>query len=202
VAIASACSFSTARLRGGSSTSASAALAAQRIADTAPLNPCVSATGSAAPPCSASAMRVVEMVERIASPSDPPTCCVVLSKHGLAALQLRRHRGKGGQSGSSELTSYPDGVQARRCGHVISLQPDLVSLRRQDLVIVRPTWLALLWGCFVTPGRKEPQLACALNGARAIARAELGVDLADVRVDRVDGHVELSRDLGPRQICR
>jgi len=124
------------------------------------------------------------------------------SEHGLAALQLRRHRGKGGQSGSSELTSYPDGVQARRCGHVISLQPDLVSLRRQDLVIVGATWLALLWGCFVTPGRKEPQLACAFNGARAIARAELGVDPADVRIDRVDGHVELPRDLGPRQIRR
>jgi hypothetical protein len=32
------------------------------------------------------------------------------------------------------------------------LQPDLVSRRRQDLVIVRATWLALLWGCVVTPG--------------------------------------------------
>jgi hypothetical protein len=45
-----------------------------------PLNPCVSATGSAAPPRSASLKRVVETVERIASPSDPPTCCVVLSR--------------------------------------------------------------------------------------------------------------------------
>ena len=46
----------------------------------APLNPCVSATGSAACASSAWVTRVVEMVERIASPSDPPTCCVVLSR--------------------------------------------------------------------------------------------------------------------------
>jgi hypothetical protein len=61
-------------------------------------------------------------------------------EHGLAALQLRRHRGKGGQSGGSELTSYPNGVQARRCGHLIILQPDVMSRRRQDPVIVRATW--------------------------------------------------------------
>ncbi len=30
-------------------------------------------------------------------------------------------------------------LQARRCGHVFILQPDLVSRRRQDLVIVRAT---------------------------------------------------------------
>jgi hypothetical protein len=29
---------------------------------------------------------------------------------------------------------------------VVIVQPDLVSRRRQDLVIVRATWLALLWG--------------------------------------------------------
>jgi hypothetical protein len=33
-------------------------------------------------------------------------------------------------------------LQARRCGHVLILPPDLVSRRRQDLVIVRATWLA------------------------------------------------------------
>jgi len=65
------------------------------------------------------------------------------SEHGLAAPQLRHHRRKGGQGGSSELTFYPDRVPARPCGHVISLQLDLVSRRRQDLVIVRATWLAL-----------------------------------------------------------
>jgi len=31
-------------------------------------------------------------------------------------------------------------LQARRCGHVSILQPDPVSRRRQDLVIVRATW--------------------------------------------------------------
>jgi len=66
------------------------------------------------------------------------------SEHGLAAPQLRHHRGKGRQGSSSELTFYPDRVQARRCGHVVILEPDLVSRRRQDLVIVPATCLALL----------------------------------------------------------
>src|SRR5439155_25753502 len=64
------------------SASASAAAAAHRKAATMnpPLNPCVSATGSGAPPCSAWVTRVVATVERIASPIAPPTCCVVLSR--------------------------------------------------------------------------------------------------------------------------
>src|SRR3954452_18857333 len=47
-------------------------------------------------------------------------------EHGLAALQLGRHRGKGGQSSIAEPSLDPDRLQARRCGHVIILQPDLV----------------------------------------------------------------------------
>ena len=58
-------------------------------------------------------------------------------EHGLAAPQLRRHRGKRGQGGGSEPPLYPDRVQARRCGHLIILQPDLVSRRRRNLVIAR-----------------------------------------------------------------
>ena len=65
-------------------------------------------------------------------------------EHRLAALQLRHHRGKGGQGGSSEPALYPDRVQALRCGHVIILAPDLVSRRRQNLVIVRMPVRALL----------------------------------------------------------
>jgi hypothetical protein len=42
--------------------------------------PVGSATGSPAPPSSALAIWRVEIVERIASPSDPPTCWVVLSR--------------------------------------------------------------------------------------------------------------------------
>jgi hypothetical protein len=38
-------------------------------------------------------------------------------EHGLAAGQLRDHRGERGQGGSSEPTLYPDRVQARRGGH-------------------------------------------------------------------------------------
>ena len=52
------------------------------------------------------------------------------------------------------------------------------------------------------PGREQPQLPCARDGRGAIARAELGIDAADVGVDRVDGDVELARDLRPRQVCR
>ena len=58
-------------------------------------------------------------------------------EHGLIAFQLRDHQGKGGKGGSSESAPYPDRVQARRCGHPVMLQPDLVSRRHQNLVIVR-----------------------------------------------------------------
>src|SRR5690348_7081641 len=82
VAIVSTCSFVTIRLRRGSRTRASTTLDPQSSPATvnAPLNPSVSATGSAAPPWSALATRVVETVERIASPSDPPTSWVELSR--------------------------------------------------------------------------------------------------------------------------
>jgi hypothetical protein len=66
-------------------------------------------------------------------------------EHGLAAFQLGHHRGKGRQGGSSEPTPYPDRVQARRCGHAVMLQRDLVIRRRQNLVILRMPVLALLW---------------------------------------------------------
>jgi hypothetical protein len=65
-------------------------------------------------------------------------------EHGLAAFQLTHHRGKGGEGGSSEPALYPDRVQARRCGHAVMLQPDLVTRRRQNLVIVRMPVRALL----------------------------------------------------------
>jgi len=56
-------------------------------------------------------------------------------EHGLAGVQLRHHGGKGGEGGCSESALYPDRVQAWRCGHALSLQPDLVSRRRRNLVI-------------------------------------------------------------------
>lgn len=123
-------------------------------------------------------------------------------EHGLAAFQLRHHRGKGRQGGCSEPAPYPDRVQAWRCGHAIILQPDRVSRRHRNLVIVRTPVLALFRRCSGAPGCEEPQFPGALNGGRAIARTELGIDVADVRVDGVDGDVELSRDLGPRQVRR
>jgi hypothetical protein len=58
-------------------------------------------------------------------------------EHGLADLQLSHHRGEGGQDGSSEPTPDPDRVQARRYGHAMIVQPDLVSRRRRNPVIVR-----------------------------------------------------------------
>lgn len=57
-------------------------------------------------------------------------------EHRLVALQLRHHRGKGGQSRSSKPTFYPDRVQARQRGHVVMLRPDLVRRQRRNLVIV------------------------------------------------------------------
>jgi hypothetical protein len=43
------------------------------------LNPCVSAAGSEEPPWSALVARLVDTEERIARPSEPPTCWVVLT---------------------------------------------------------------------------------------------------------------------------
>jgi hypothetical protein len=68
-------------------------------------------------------------------------------EYGLAALQLRHHRGKGRQGRSSEPAPYPDRVQARRCGHAIIVQPDLVSRRRRNPVIVHMPVLALFRRC-------------------------------------------------------
>src|SRR5471030_1032931 len=64
-------------------------------------------------------------------------------EHGLAAFELRHHRGKGRQGGSSEPALYPDRVQARRCSHTTILPGDLVSRRRRNLVILRTPALAL-----------------------------------------------------------
>ena len=57
-------------------------------------------------------------------------------EHGVAAVELGHHRGEGGEGGGSESTLYADRVQAGRCGHVMIVQPDLVSRRRRNLVIV------------------------------------------------------------------
>jgi hypothetical protein len=56
-------------------------------------------------------------------------------EHGLPTRQLGHHRRKGGQGRRSEPTLYPNRVQARRCGHAVMLQPDLVSRRRRNQVI-------------------------------------------------------------------
>ena len=69
-------------------------------------------------------------------------------EHGLAALQLARHRGEGRQGRDTKPTPYPDRVQARRCVHRISLQRALVSPQRRNLVIVRATALARRLGRF------------------------------------------------------
>jgi hypothetical protein len=56
-------------------------------------------------------------------------------QHGLAASQLRHHRGKGRQGGRPQATLDSDGVEARCGDHAIIVQPDLVSRRRRNLVI-------------------------------------------------------------------
>jgi hypothetical protein len=78
--------------------------------------------------------------ERLDLRKDAEQCGPILEQageHGLAAFQLGHHRGKGGEGGSPESALYPDRVQAGRCGHAVMLHPDLVSRRRQNLVIVR-----------------------------------------------------------------
>ena len=62
--------------------------------------------------------------------------------------------------------------------------------------------LAPLLSVWSAPDGKQPKLARLSHGRTAVTRAELGVDTADMRVDRVDGDVERSRDLGPREVCR
>src|ERR1700751_4573885 len=52
------------------------------------------------------------------------------------------------------------------------------------------------------PGREEAHLPSPLNRGGAIAHTGLGADLAHMRVDRVDGDIELVRDLGPGQVRR
>jgi hypothetical protein len=85
--------------------------------------------------------------ERLDLREDPEQRGPILEQageHGVPAFQLRHHRGKGGEGGSSEPALNPDRVQARQCGHWVMLQPDLVSPRRRNLVIVRMPVLALL----------------------------------------------------------
>jgi len=88
--------------------------------------------------------------ERFDLPEDAEQAGPIFNKtgeHGLAAFDLRHHRGEGGQGGRSEPALYPDRVQARQRGHVTILRPDLVSRRHRNLVIVRAPVLALLRRC-------------------------------------------------------
>jgi hypothetical protein len=85
--------------------------------------------------------------ERLDLPEDAENRGPILEQtgeHGLAAFQLRHHRGKGRQGGRSEPAPYTDRVQARQCGHAAILPLDLVSRRRRNQVIVRAPVLALL----------------------------------------------------------
>jgi hypothetical protein len=64
---------------------------------------------------------------------------------------IRHHRGKADIAVARSRRLIRIVYKPRRCGHLFILQPDLVSWRRQDLVIVRAPRLAILWGCVVTP---------------------------------------------------
>ena len=57
-------------------------------------------------------------------------------QHRLAVLQLRLHRGKGGESGRAELAAYADRVKARRFGHAVIVRADLVSRGHRNLMIL------------------------------------------------------------------
>ena len=73
-------------------------------------------------------------------------------QHGLAALALTRHRGERGQGGDSETAFDPDRVQAGRCVHAAIMQPDLVSRRRRNLVIVETRALRAVLATLREPG--------------------------------------------------
>jgi hypothetical protein len=55
----------------------------------------------------------------------------------------------------------------------VTFQPDRVSRRRRNPVIVRVPVLALFGDIQKRAGREEPQFPCALNGRRAIADSGL-----------------------------
>ena len=63
----------------------------------------------------------------------------------------------------------PDRVRARRCGHAIILQPDLMSRRRRNPVIVRTPVLAPLRRCSGAPGR-GPSCSCSCSAGGGALR--------------------------------
>ena len=99
---------------------ATTAATAHRIAATvnAPVKPCVSAAGSVEPACSALVIRDVETADRIARPSDPPTCWVVLSSPEASPESSARHAARRGDRDRHERHPQPDAEDDHRRQHV------------------------------------------------------------------------------------
>src|SRR3954470_326466 len=75
-------------------------------------------------------------------------------EHRLAVLDLRHHRGKGGQGGGSQPALYPDRVEVWRWAHATIVQPELVSRRRRNPVMFsRARWRRA--GARVRVGRRK-----------------------------------------------
>jgi hypothetical protein len=143
--------------------------------------------------------------ERLDLPEDAEQRGPILKesgKHGLTFLKRRCQRGKGREGGWSEPAFDPDGVQAGRFNHALILPPHVVSLRRRNLVIVRPWGLALLPQPVRASGREQSQLARTFHSGGAITHVKLVVEVAHMRIYRVHGHEELPGDLAPRHIRR
>ena len=92
-------------------------------------------------------------------------------------LELGDHRRKGAQRRWAKMARDPNRVQIRHLVHTYMLGTPQVRAHHQDLVSVD-----LVTAC----GGKQTKFACAFDGCRTIARIELRVDVAHVRVDGVD----------------
>jgi hypothetical protein len=51
-------------------------------------------------------------------------------------------------------------------------------------------------------GLRAAAAGVRVDGSRPVTRTELGIEVADVSVDRVDRDVEILRDFCPRQVCK
>src|SRR6476659_5975362 len=110
-------------------------------------------------------------------------------QHGIAALRLGRHRGKGGQRGRSEPASDPDCVQARGRGHAPIVEPDMVSPRRRDQVIALPLGA---WRSPVSSRYERASMIVTSNKPFSAWGEIFGDDMAaTAMIDRLIHHAEI-----------
>ena len=97
-------------------------------------------------------------------------------EHCVGAVVLRHQRWERGQHRGAEVAVDPDRVQDGRWVHEAMVERWQVNPHHQDQVTAVLTRKAC---------RQQPQFPGALHRRGAITGVELGVDVADVCVDRV-----------------